>query len=522
MQGNLKEKSIFRNEHFALILLILLHLIIALPLACFLNIWMDEASTLYTTEHGLRYAFQNTLADEKQAPLYFWFMSLWRTIDNSIFFARLFSIICSCLAIKFFNDLARKVFAPRTAFYATAFFALHPYLFWASLEIRVYSSVILLAVLLLNFFYDGYFETDSKTQKRARIFYVILSVIALYTNYYLGFLLVGNFIALPVLRKWRESRSYFWQMIAVGIIFLPLVLAIKSQFSANASGFQEEKSLAEGFRVLWNVFLTFALPTEIFTTEEISIVSFFRLWLVRLGILAGFILIIKNRRKLNEKFIAFGTICAVVCLFLLAAYFLLGIVYAATRHMAVLFAPLVIFIWLTLESTLLQPEKVSALEYRRSKRRSLAQLAVLILFTASFSYAIYTLYPNLTKRGDWARVGDFLEKTEQPNQPIIVFTTFEALALPYHYKGINRILPDEKFFDWENEAEIGSDDSRKREIEFIISKIPPDSREIWLLTNSGCLDGQTCLPLENYVQANYTVVEEKDFYKEKVRLLRKK
>src|SRR5690349_20813504 len=62
----------------------LLHLLITLPLAYVLNIWADEASTLYTTEHGFFYAFRSALADEKQAPLYFWFLSLWREIDASI------------------------------------------------------------------------------------------------------------------------------------------------------------------------------------------------------------------------------------------------------------------------------------------------------------------------------------------------------------------------------------------------------------------------------------------------------
>lgn len=515
------ENSALITRHSALITLILLHLLIALPLAYLLNIWIDEASTLYTTEHGFIQAFQNTLADEKQAPLYFWLMSLWREAGDSIFFARLFSVICSVSAITIFSNLARKIFAQRTAIWASAFFALHPYLFWASVEIRVYSSVILLSVLLLKLFFEGYFESDFSARKKTRIFYIVVSVIALYTNYYLGFLLVGNFCALLATRKWNSARSYFLHMIAVGACFSPLLWTVKSQFAANTSAFQEARSIVTGLQLLWNIFLTFALPTEIFTPEEISGLSFLRLWLMRFGLLAIIIFLIRNRRRINEKLIGFGVICATIFLFLLAAYFLLGTGYVVIRHTAVLFAPFVILIWLVLEIVVIQPSQKGETKNKFLIGQNAAQILMLVSFAASFSYSLYTLYPNMTKRGDWARIGKFIEQNEKPNQPIIVFWSFDALALPYHYKGINRIFPDEKFFDWENEAQAGSEKSRLRETNFIISRIPPEAQELWLLTNSSCDSGQMCQPLENFLQANYTIVETKDFYQEKLRLLKK-
>ena len=40
------------KKSFNVTSLIVLHILIVLPLAYFLNIWADEASTLYTTQHG--------------------------------------------------------------------------------------------------------------------------------------------------------------------------------------------------------------------------------------------------------------------------------------------------------------------------------------------------------------------------------------------------------------------------------------------------------------------------------------
>ena len=152
-----------------------------------------------------------------------------------------------------------------------------------------------------------------------------------------------------------------------------------------------------------------------------------------------------------------------------------------------------------------------------------AAFAAGLLVLVSFSYSLITLYPNMTKRGDWARVGEFIRQNESPGQPIVVFTTFDAISLPYHYDGINRILPDERFFEFPvGEAESGSPESLKRETEFVISEIPPDAREVWLAVNEKCLATQACAPLQNYVRANYTIEIEKEFYLEKVYLLKKK
>jgi hypothetical protein len=134
---------------------------------------------------------------------------------------------------------------------------------------------------------------------------------------------------------------------------------------------------------------------------------------------------------------------------------------------------------------------------------------------------MYKSYAPLAKRGDWARIAEFIETREKPNQPIIVFQTYDALCLPYYYKGANKILPDEKFFEWHYEDEPSSENALKKQIDFTISKIPPGAQEIWLATEENCQvenANAPCRPLENFIGANYTVVETRDFYLERVRL----
>lgn len=491
----------------AVIVLMLVHLAVTVPLAWMLNIWADEASTLYTTQNGFFNAFQNALTDEKQAPLYFWVLSLWREANGSIFFARFFSILCSLLAIKFFFDLARRLFTRNAAIFVTAVFALHPFVIWASLEIRVYSLVVLLSVLLLKLFEDGFLKEESKS--RGRVFFLVFSVIGLYTSYYIGFLLAGCFIALLVLRRWRSARRYFLGTLLAGVLFLPLLRAVYAQFSTDSASFHGDHSIGEGLRLVWNFLLTFILPTEVFPPETATAISIARVWIVRLAIVAAVVLLIKTRKLFDEKIVAYTTVCLVISAFLFVSYMLLGDVYVQIRHSAVLFAPVIVLTGLVFER--LTPE-----------RKFIPAAAAGVLLLAFFSYAIYSLYPDLTKRGDWARVAEFIQAREKPGQPVVVFTVFDTLALPYYYRGQNKVLPDEKYFAWEPEAPFGTEASLQKQTDFVISEIPPGAIEIWLVVNEKCLATEACVPLENFVKANYTITEEKEFYLEKVFLLRRK
>lgn len=502
-----QQEAAGENPVVPVAILAFLHLAVTVPLAWILNIWADEASTLYTTQNGFFNAFQNALTDEKQAPLYFWILSLWRELSGSIFFARFFSILCSLLAIKFFFDLARRLFARNAAFFITAVFALHPFLVWASLEIRLYSMVILLSVLLLKFFEDGFLKEEAKG--RDRIFFLVFSVIGLYTSYYIGFLLAGCFIALLVLRRRRSALRYFLWMLLAGVLFLPLLRAVYAQFSSDSAAFHGDHSVGEGLRLIWNFLLTFVLPTEVFPPETPTSISIARVWIVRLAIVAAIILLIKTRKLFDEKVMVYGCICLVIAAFLFVSYLFLGNIYVQIRHSAVLFVPVIVLTGVVFDR--LTP-----------KRKMLPAAAAGVLLLTFFTYSVYSLYPNLTKRGDWARVAEFIQSKEKPGQPIVVFTVFDTLALPYYYRGQNKVLPDEKYFAWEPEAPFGTEASLRKQTDFVISEIPPEATEIWLVVNEKCLATEACVPLENFIKANYTITEEKEFYLEKVFLLRRK
>ena len=148
--------------------------------------------------------------------------------------------------------------------------------------------------------------------------------------------------------------------------------------------------------------------------------------------------------------------------------------------------------------------------------------AAALLVLASFSYSVYTMYPNWTKRGDWARVAEYIKENETAGQPVLVFPPYDVLALRAYYQGPNDLLPDENYFDFTLDDRSGSEASLTRRIEFALSKIPDGASDLWLVVSDKCTTTDACVPLEKFVEANYTVVKEKDLYRERIRLLHKK
>lgn len=489
-----------------------MHAALALPMAYFINIWADEASTMYTTKNGLLYALERTLPDEKQAPLYFWLMSVWRYADHSLFFARSFSIICSLAAIWFFFVLAKRFWSGKVSLALTAFFALHPFLFWASNEARGYAMAILLTVLLLSFFRAAYWNEDQTSSKRDRLIYGVIAVVALYSNYYLGFFLVGGFAALLGLRRFRDAENYFLDMIVAGVFFLPMLFVIKQQFDVRTSDYVPETYLIEGLKALWNHVLTFALPTEIYSSPEQPFISVIRVWIARILLVLLAVFLAAKRKLLDEKLLGFGLITGVILLFFIGLYIKTGTLHIQIRHAAVFFVPLILTIF----------SAVWAVRPKEGKSRVIYFSSIAILLAVFYAYAIPNIHPNFTKRGDWARIAEFIEQNESEDQPLMVFVNYETIALDFYYDGKNKFYPGDKIFDWNLEAKPGSPDTYRKQIEYMIASLPADHNEFWLITQEDCQTSENCQPLENFVKTNYTVVLEKDFYLERVRLLRKK
>jgi hypothetical protein len=484
--------------------LILLNLAITIPLAYKLNIWGDEAYTLHTTGGPLSYAFEQAIHFELQAPLYYLLLSLWRKLSGAIFWARLFSVACIIATIKLGASLSRRFFKEIHAGWLTALLAFHPFLIWAAVDIRAYALVILLSAFLLLLFFDG-FLSDESGAGRARLLYTIVSVLALYTHYYLGFLLLAAAAALLVLRRWRALRAYLLAMAAVFLCFAPMIPIVLEQMRVNTREVAKPASLTESVKVIsWRA-QEYVLPAE---AEPLQ---FARRWILRLGLAGALALLLTRRRKsITAGHVAVWTIFAVLCFLYTVALFLTEEGLMQARHTAGLFLVTLLFIF----------SVITAL----GSRRILTAWALLCaLFYGLF---LYTFYRPLAKPGDWLRVASFISASEKEHQPILVFRADGALPLRFYYTGANMVvaLPaEQRFVRFDQRDEVLHDEEEIRRA--LRERAGGDGEELWLVTDETCRYFEIdfhCEVLEDFVGRNYETVSEQKFYGSRVRLLRRR
>ncbi|MGB7925272.1 MAG: hypothetical protein WCF57_18685 [Pyrinomonadaceae bacterium] len=484
-------------------LLILLHLGITIPLAYRLSIWVDEAFTLDTTGRGISYAFHQAIKFELQPPLYFVLLNLWRDLNGSIFFARLFSILCVALAIKVAASLAQRLWKNVHPGWVAAVLALHPLMVWAAIEIRVYALAILLTALLLLLFYDGYVAAAASA--RARWLYLLLSILSLYTYYYLGFILFANACALLALRRWRLLFLYLVHMTAVALCFVPMVLIVMGQVNTHTRPLTSAPSWWESFK-----FITWRVKEYILPAEETRLIGL-RRWTLRLAYVVIFLSVARSRGKrlLTTANLLTWAIVTVTSLFFLAALLATTEEMMLPRHTAVLFLPSILLAF-------------SLLSIIPVKKGVLIGALVMSVFNV---VSLSTVCATLTRDRNWDQVAAYIREHETAGQPILVFHAGAALPLSHYYRGANALVPvprENRFETFDIRDYVLRDE---QEILDALARAPGEHEEVWLVTDGVCrylgLD-YNCPALEEFVNKHYAVETSRAFSNTQVRLLRRK
>ncbi len=490
------------QENYLIHLIVCLNLAITVPLAAILNIWTDEAYSLDTTGKSLQYAITQAINFELQPPLYFALLNIWRSLNGSIFWARLFSIIAIISTIYLVALLAKRLIKTINPVCIVATFAFNPFTIKVALEIRVYAFIILLSALLLLFFFKGYFA--QKSHPKAKLLYLSLAVIALYTHYYLACLLIANAIVLLVLRRWQSLKNYLWGMSLVALCFSPMLFFLLNQVSNHTSNLGG--NFWQNFAAIQRSKIQGFLGNFADLPQPIIIGLCLLLFLLLLGLI-----LTTDLRLIKGNHLAIWTINLTSVIFF-------GGVLVITNGMLLFRHTAGIFIVSGLGLFLL----LSLIKYPRIRNTITLSLtvAVLLFYTQNLSKN----YSILAKAGDWKRVSEYIIKHEQPQQEILVFTSISAEELSYYYDGINKIIPLPKADDFQNYDLQNYALNNEAEIE---QALLSDHHDLWLVerVNRNCKSFGTdlnCHILENFISKHYNVENTQNFYKSKVRFLQRK
>ena len=310
-----------------------------------LDIWLDEAFSLKTASDGPLHAIKEAVRFELQPPFYFVVLSIVQMLSKTVFASRVLSIVCGSAAVCATLSLERRYFgAPSTGVVACAIGS-SPFLIWAGTEIRCYAMVILFTAVLTALFHEA-FLCDGAS-RRSRVAYVLLATVALYTHYYLGFLLLGHSIGLMGIRRFESLRIHLLLMVIVAALFAPMAFFVPGQVQQHAGTPDADVSLAEEAKnVLWRI-EEYSCPTQR------SVVGGWAKWLWR-GVLAVCLLSIACSvwaRRVEPESIALWLSTAVVALCFLALRMTTNPDMNEVRHTAVLFVPAVLSVFAMIRST---------------------------------------------------------------------------------------------------------------------------------------------------------------------------
>jgi hypothetical protein len=412
--------SLLTDRRARLALAVTAYLIVGGVLAGFLGTWTDEEYTLATTAHGFEYAIRHAAGFERQAPLYFALLAVWRSVPHlldSVWFARMFSVLCGAGTLVAFAAAGRRI-APRTDPLWFALLAgLNPFAVWAALEIRHYALALLLSVLLWLAFDSGFL---SGSRPNARIAFVALAVAGIDVQYFIAFAPVGYAVTLLVLGRFRALG---W-LVGCGAIVLLAVAPLAASAGGQGNWFVAEAPSLEQI-VRWTLvhpWLEFVFPYDWRQWDE-NVMSRRAYTLA----VALFVLFAAwCRPAITRRTVALLAGAATIELL----YVLLAIalrIQLSDRYFIALYAPVALVaysVWRELG------------EGRRPEGRGIFGATAVLTVAVLVSH-----YRFLAQPGDWRRVAAYLERHARASDTIAVYQPDAMTPLLRQYHGDVPVVP---------------------------------------------------------------------------------
>lgn len=398
---------------------LLLYAVFLVYLCFALNIWEDESYTLNTTSHGFSEVVRLSYTFEGQPPVYFLLMAAWRTISADIIFAKFFSILCIAIAALILHKLTIEISGNKNNHWMLVIFLLNPFTVWAALEIRLYAFMILLSVAAIYNFIC-YYKYNSKP---ALFTFLILALIGAYTQYFFTLLVAALACSLLLYKGWKSFFILCLYLLPVVLLFLPNFLYIQMQVHMH-----QQTTAPIPFKEIVNDM--FRSPQNFLLALHIAPFNRWGRWLIKtvvvISLLIAYYNLYRNRNSDNDVFfkiintLLFAT--GILFIFYSVVFTIEQLTFAG-RYLTIIF-PLII-IWFLLLNTL----------------KPVFKNLIFAGCALYFVYLLYTYYKIPVKDYDYKKLAGYIQEIEQPNEPIVFYSSQLALPFSSYYKGGHQIVP---------------------------------------------------------------------------------
>lgn len=463
--------------------------------------WTDEEYTLLTTAHGPLGAWSEAITRELQAPLYYVLLSLWRGLNDSVFFARLFSILCVVATTLVVTMIAHRYRPDGPTAALVAAVAVNPFVVFAAIEARLYAPVLLWSALLLVTFYDGFIR-EGHNQLRARIAFAVLAVLGAAIQYFVAFLLPAFAVALYVGKRYAALRAYILTILPTVVPILGLAWLAVYELRADP---WPPDSLALRIKAALDPISSFLLPHSWHTSAAGQ--------LIYVAIAAALMAIyFAGRPAFSPRLRTFAAIPAVTALIFLLGTIIFEFRIIAPRYEAVLCIPLLATAY-------------TALGALRSSLRPLVTRTLVAAYCIATAISLFLVYRADAKTGDWARVGAYLEANVRSGDVVAVMDNASFLPFSHYFHAAVRTVPIPRPVQYDHyrtgEFVIHSED----EVRHSIGTHALGGHRLWLVVDTSCRwrnPDHGCRYLESVVSQQYRTIDRRAFYESTVRLLEPK
>ena len=381
-------------------------------------IWVDEGYSLMTSSRSLGYAFEKSLTFELQPPLYYVLLSLWRDINSSIPFAKLFSVLLLMASAFPLKALLKIHFGSRHQVFTMIFLSNLIILNFA-LEIRYEMLVILLVIILEYLFHISYLASPTKI--RLRVFYIIVSILGVYTQYYFSFILIANFILLLFYRKKSVSiylLDMIWPVLSLVFVFPYLQFQLNQSQTLcemDVSGLYYFKFIYYSLEDILLQFFPFFKPLIKFIYHPFFFAGFFVIL---------FVLNWKYKISNPLKGLYFFKLILLMAMYAVLST-LLNVNTLWIRYYTVMFIALWIFLF----------SIINMIPY--DKWVYILSVSLILL---SLGYFVQDKIRN-PKGEDHVQIAHYLMEHEMSRENIFVYRNEIPIALNRVYEGKNKIIP---------------------------------------------------------------------------------
>jgi mannosyltransferase len=419
MEMLLKKKNRISSLLIVIIAFLVLYTIVILELAYKINLSEDETYTLNTTSYSLSKVIYQSYHFEGQLPVYFVLLNIWRQLNNSVFFARAFSVLLILLSAFYFDKIIRLISDENNSLWITVLYLTNPFIIASALEIRLYALIILMTVITLYYFLKYYLTA----QYKYLIILAIVSLVGMYTQYFYTFLISSLSLIVLIFKGIRPFIKFCLFLLPSILLFLPNLFFISEQYNLHTAPYSGESSLTK-ISVIY-----YTIKDFLFAVNQPMI----NIWFIRviivifcLSLIQCVYILFKNKGPKYERFREMTNLISLLILFIIIHYLifiLLGSIGFSYKYLAIIFPPVIAIFSLFGFS----PNIFNKITY-----------VTFLLYYISQSISFYS---HPVKSYDFKSIATYIKKIEFVNEPILFYRPGLSLPFQHYYEGNNPIFP---------------------------------------------------------------------------------